>query len=241
MRIAVCDDDSFFLARAAALLELWGDGRPDVAFELFSDGDALLGAHNANAFDIILLDIMMPLADGIEVARELRAFDEEVKIVFLTSSNEFACESYAVKADNYLLKNTDPSALLRCLDELERQTREKGQRAISIKGAWTVHHVRLASVEYLEAHNKTVRIVLSDGGVIESTEKFRTLEEKFTLADGFFKCHRSYLVNINHIGSYSPGEIVMRTGQKIPIARSHQADFKEAYFSVIFGKVDEAW
>lgn len=54
--------------------------------------------------DIILLDIVMPLLNGMDTARELRAQDTAVKIIFLTSSPEFALESYEVRAQDYLLK-----------------------------------------------------------------------------------------------------------------------------------------
>ena len=69
-------------------------------------------------FDIILLDVVMPLLNGIEAANELREKDKNVKIVFLTSSPEFAVASYTVKASNYLLKPVEPAKLFACLDEL---------------------------------------------------------------------------------------------------------------------------
>ena len=58
----------------------------------------------AEPFHIILLDILMPLLNGMDTARELRQYDKTVKIIFLTSSPEFALESYDVKAYSYLLK-----------------------------------------------------------------------------------------------------------------------------------------
>ena len=60
----------------------------------------------------------MPTLNGIEVARKIRQNDKTVKIVFLTSSSEFAVDSYTVKANDYLLKPIEPTKLFDCLDEL---------------------------------------------------------------------------------------------------------------------------
>ena len=62
------------------------------------------GAHAASRADIILLDMIMPLVNGTDTARELRQADTAVRLVFLTSSPEFALESYEVRAFDYLLK-----------------------------------------------------------------------------------------------------------------------------------------
>ena len=235
MRIAFCDDDPAFLAQASSLAKAWANGRIDIVVELFTDGDALIGAHAASTFDVIFLDAVMPMIDGLGVAREIRAADGDVKLVFLTSSPDYAVDSYSVKASNYLLKPVDPTALFRCLDGLEEELRLSA-RKINVKGAWAMTRVNVASIEYLRANGRRVEVVLADGGVVESIEPLYAFEEKLSLNDGFFKCHRGYIVNINHIGSCLAEEVVMRSGDRIPLSRSYRADFKKAYFAVIFGK-----
>ena len=71
----------------------------------------------AEPFHIILLDILMPLLNGMDTARELRQYDKTVKIIFLTSSPEFALESYDVKAYSYLLKPVTYEKLEETLNE----------------------------------------------------------------------------------------------------------------------------
>jgi len=239
MRIAICDDDPASLTHIAFLLESWAKGCPCFSLERFSEGDSLIRAQKSgNPFDIILLDIIMPGFNGIETAREIRAVDKAVKIVFLTSSSEFAVDSYSVKASNYLLKPVSPEALFACLEELSGEIAQaQASNAISVKSPRTVHRLNPSTIEYLEAHGKHVSLTLSNGSVIDSIEPLYLLEGKLSITDGFYKCHRSYIVNINHVSTYSSDEITMRSGARIPISRNCRSEFKDAYFSVIFGEV----
>ena len=104
---------------------------------------------------------------------------------------------------------------------------------ILIKGKNTEHRLCSSSVEYLEARGFCVFIKLSDGEVLETVEPLRTLESKLDIADGFYKCHRRYIVNINYVHTFTSDEITMRSGCRIPISRKCKTDFKDAFFSVI--------
>ena len=236
-RIAICDDETVFSAQINAIIGQWTNGPADLITEIFTDGDSLIRAHSKTPFDIILLDVLMPLLDGIETAREIRAQDNAVKIVFLTSSAEYAVESYTVKANNYLLKPIDPFKLLRCLDELYGEM-NRSSASVILRGAHTVHKVSLHDIEYLEAQNKHVLFVFSDGSRTETMGPLHNYEEEL-LSQGFFKCHRSYIVNIFAIDTYTSAEIKMHSGEKIPISRNFHKDFEDAYFAAIFGKAGD--
>lgn len=235
LRIAICDDDVNFINKINGLMDTWESKPINTFIEVFENGDELVNAQEKGPFDIILLDIVMPLLNGIETAREIREKDKNVKIVFLTSSPEFAVESYTVKANNYLLKPIDETALYVCLDELVAELALKSQ-FITVKGIRNVQKIPLESIEYVEAQNKHTIFALQDGKTIETTEPMHIHELKLTLDDGFYKCHRSYIVNISHINKFTSKEITMRSGQCIPISRSCQKEFETAYFSVIFGR-----
>lgn len=234
LRIAICDDIKDYVQQVADMVDNWPNKPENTICQCFDNGDDLLNAHLVMPFDIILLDIVMPLENGIEVARGIRQNDKNVKIVFLTSSAEFAVESYKVKANNYLLKPVDSNALYSCLDEFAAEAKQK-LSSIMVNGIYSVQKVLLDTIEYVEAQNKHIAFYLADGTEIKTTEPLHMHEEKLTIDDGFFKCHRSYIVNINHINTYTTKEIVMCSGCRIPIARSCQKEFENAYFSVMFG------
>ena len=238
LRVAICDDAPEFGRQVRDALEQWPEKPEQLQLITFEDADSLLSAHSTQPFDIILLDVIMPLLSGIEAARELRQTDRDVKLVFLTSSPEFAVESYTVKADNYLLKPLNRAVLYDCMAELIAQI-DRETRSITIKGVKAVHRVPAKSIEYVEAQNKRILFVLCDGRTVESSEPLYTYENQLLLSDGFFKCSRSYIVNINRIEAYTAREIRTQSGCRIAIARSHQKDFETAYFDVMFGKVED--
>ena len=88
LRIGVCDDDREFRQRLVQMIRIWSDhsGIPTELYP-FDNGDELISKNAAFRMDIILLDIVMPLLNGMDTARELRAQDTAVKIIFLTPWN----------------------------------------------------------------------------------------------------------------------------------------------------------
>ncbi len=238
IRIGICDDSPIFLKETKSIIDGWDGSGKNIITEVYEDADMLISAHSQNPFDIILLDVVMPILNGIEAAKELRANDKNVKIVFLTSSSEFAVDSYTVKASNYLLKPIDQTRLLTSLSEMISEI-QSISKYITVKGIYSAHHISVSDIEYVEAQGKHIVFSLSEGRTIESMEPLYKYEEVLLLEDGFFKCHRSYIVNIHCIDSYSHTEIVMRSGCSIPISRSCQKAFETAYFYVVFGEAGD--
>ena len=235
LRLAICDDMLEFLQSTKELIEHWEDKPTDIIIELFTDGDSLIESHNSNPFDVILLDVVMPLLNGIEVATEIRKFDKSVKIVFLTSSSEYAVESYSVNANHYLLKPVDACKLFRCLNNFYIDILEHA-KYITVKSVTAMHRIALRNIEHIEAQGKKVLFVLCDGTTIESPNPFYFYEEQLLQEDGFLKCHRSYIVNIYKISTYTQKEIRMQSGLRIPISRGFHKDFENTYFELLFRK-----
>ena len=238
LRIAMCDDMAEVLQQTKQILARWPNRPASMGIELFTDGDALMAAHSASPFDIIFLDVLMPLLNGIETAAEIRQQDKSVKIVFLTSSPEYAVDSYRVKANNYLLKPVDTNKLYACLDELTEELRQQ-TKTVVVKVRNGVHRVELQNIEYVESDNKYVHFALSDRSVLTSTSPLYMYEKSLLLEDGFFKCHRSYVVNIHKIKSFTNKEITMQSGCRVPISRNSHKEFETAYFAALFGKAGE--
>ena len=238
IRIAICDDSAAFLQQTKFMLDHWDSCPAPLETELFSDGDALLQSHARMPFDIILLDVVMPLLDGIETARELREKDKNVRLVFLTSSAEYAVDSYSVKASDYILKPVAPDRLFGCLEELISEM-EDSNRFISVRSAEAVHRLPLSNLEFIEAQGRHSLFHMGDGSTLTASEALNVYENRLAAEESFFKCHRSYIVNIFNIGHWTPREIVMRSGARLPLSRSCHREFEEAYFSVLFRRAGD--
>ena len=237
IRVGICDDSYAFVQQTKFIIEHWDNKPQDIDVEVFEDADALIQVHTNRPFDIILLDVVMPLLNGIEAAQEIRENDKSVKIVFLTTSTEFAVDSYTVKASDYLLKPVDPAKLFNCLDNLIEDIKTVS-KCIAVRGIDAIHRVMLSNIEFVESQGKYIVFHMSKGKTIDSHNPLYTYENKLVLDDGFFKCHRSYIVNLHKVNSYSQKEIIMQSGYRIPIARNSQKDFETAYFAAVFGKAD---
>ena len=234
IRVAVCDDSPEFLQRAVNMVERWSEqsGTPAEICR-FDNGDALLAKNAVTHMDIIFLDIIMPLQSGIDTAKELRQSDKAVKIIFLTSSPEFALDSYEVKAQDYLLKPVTYEKVKETLTECSH-TFEEEPKNIVLKTAFGYQKLYFHDMEYAEAQNKRVVFYLRTGKTVESAESLHSLEDRLCLNDGFFKCHRSYLVYLPNVDHFSMTEIITKSGRSIPIARGYGKAFKEAYFAFVF-------
>ena len=99
MKIAICDDDRNELLQIQTLLDLYAQERQmEFIVKEYHSSFELASAAANETFQIYLLDILMPVLNGIDLAREIRLMDKAADILFLTSSPEFAVESYMVKA-----------------------------------------------------------------------------------------------------------------------------------------------
>ena len=235
-KIAICDDDRQCLEEARALIEKWAaEYDKEIIVSPFEDGDALLEHQKEEPFDVLFLDIMMPFLNGMDVAHEIRRDDEVTKIVFLTSSPEFAVESYDVRASGYLLKPVDYSKLCTCLNNCTKGL-EKEPENLIVKTVDGYQKLFFKDIECLEAQNRNVKFTLKDGECVWCIGTFSHYEDVLTVHKGFYKCHRSYVVSMDKVDQFNSTNIVTKSGFRIPIARGLAKPFKEAYFAFMFEK-----
>lgn len=234
LRIGLCDDDKGYMEELTDMVRQWAKENK-LKIELFScdNGDKLLAQSTASHMDIVILDIVMPLLNGMDTARELRAQDTAVKLIFLTSSPEFALESYEVKAQDYLLKPVSYDRLREALDACCQMLRAEPKNMV-LKTSFGFQKLYFGDVEYAEAQNKRVVFHLRTGREVDTPEPLHSLENKLVSEDGFFKCHRSYLVYLPNVDHFNSTEIIMRSGRCVPIARGYTKAFQEAYFAQMF-------
>ena len=234
MKIAVCDDEKQFIEEVCPLLETRAK-QHDIQLSLFcfTNGDDLIDAHKSKCMDLIFLDIIMPLLNGIETAKELRRIDTSVPIIFLTSAKEFAVDSYDVKAFWYLLKPLDNKKLQNVLEDFIKAF-PLTEQFITVQTSDGFCKIFITNVCYLEAQNKHVLVYLTDGRAIQIKERFLKCHEIFSADKGFFLCHRSYIVNLNYVEQFSKTSLITSGHVTIPISRNRYTAFKEAYFSYMF-------
>lgn len=234
LRIAVCDDDKAFLAATKGMLENWSaDASMQTQIDCFDNGDELIHRSKSEKYDIIFLDICMPLLNGMDTAKEIREMDKTVKIVFLTTSPEFALQSYSVKAADYCIKPITYQRIKEVMDDCTASNRQEPE-SLTLKTVGGYQKIYLHDIEYIEAQNKRVYFFLKSGRTVEVIQPLYTFETGLSDSKGFFKCHRSYLVYLPNVDYFNSTEIKTKSGRRIPIARGYGKAFQDAYFAMMF-------
>ena len=191
LKIIACDDDVAFLDRLHRMIDRWSsETGTAVDVALVTRGEDLLARHAASRADIILLDMIMPLVNGMDTARELRSRHRRAPGV----SHLIARVCTGVLRGPRL-RLPAQARDLRTPGAVTRRAFEHapgGNRRARDQNVLGYHALRLSDIEYAEARNKHVVFHLRDGRDIEALESFRSVEDRLEQNAVFFKCHRSY-------------------------------------------------
>ena len=236
LKIAVCDDSRELLEKVEKYLHEYENVRnTPVTVHTYTNAVDLLDGLKKTDYDILILDIIMPGFTGMQAAHEIRKFNEEIKIIFLTSSKEFAIESYSVGAYYYLLKPVLNEKLFSVLDKVVSEITSK-QESCVIYTHMGIVNIPFAKIECIEVYNKHLDFHLSDGSTKETRGALSDYENIFLDRKEFLKIHRSYILNMDYIHSIEAGEIVTYSGKRFPVSRLVAKDIKEHYMNYIFTK-----
>lgn len=219
MRVLVCDDMAADAARLVGLLR--GSERVSDVAVFWSAQAALEHVLSGARVDVCFLDIIMPEMSGVALADGLRAGGYVGEIVFLTTANDFAHESYRVQAFDYLLKPPTAERVGAVLQRLTDALQSEDRAGIAVKTAAGTELVRLRDISYVEAINHFVCIRLTSGKEKRVRATFSDVAEQLLRDRRFIRCHRSFVVNMSGIEALTDLDIQMKGGALIPISRGY--------------------
>lgn len=234
LQIAVCDDNIDELSNMVQLINLYQLSKNlSCEYAVFPNGFELISAlEKGKRFDIYCLDIIMPGFMGIEVAKEIRNFDQTAPILFFTTSPEFALESYTVKAINYVLKPISKEKFFITFDELLEQIKVKrNDDAIIVKSNRGIQKILISNLVFVEVIGRNVFYHLLSGKVIECTDNFSSVCDKLLKYGCFIKTHRSYLVNMRYVDTIENHQVTLQTLSVIPVAQGKAREIKQKYLN----------
>lgn len=236
MRIAICDDEAVVLDNLKALLDVYNkEYDRQIRYDAFESPLELLTQMEVKGhYDALLLDVLMKEDNGIEVAREIRKTDQDVRIVFLTSAAEYAVQSYAVDAFYYALKPVQKQDLFAVLDKLYAKWQQDKAEFILVKCENGINKIHIRDLEYCEVLNRSLILYLQNGTRLKSTVKIKELEEMLRQFGCFIRPHRSYLINLRYVENLSQKSITVKSGVVIPIPHGKYTQTKEQYFAYAF-------
>lgn len=222
-KIAICEDEHNIRSDMARLVRKHRG--VDCYVDCYGSGDALL--RSGKKYDIYILDIHMPGISGMETARRIRDMEEYPApvIIFTTALKQHMQEAFDVQAYHFLLKPVDEGKFISVLNNAVKEcNREKEQNCIIIKSDGVTHAIAYNDILYAESFNKKVLIQATD----RSIEYYGRISE-FDGCPEFYRCHRCYAVNMDHIARYNSNTIWMKNRSTIPIAVKKYTQFVKAY------------
>lgn len=223
LKVAIVEDETAEAERLANFLQRYEREQGEkLLVQRFPDGLDFVENYKAD-FDIIFMDISMPLMDGMEAAKRIRKTDQNVCLIFVTNMMQYALSGYEVDARDFLVKPVEYLYFSKRLQKaVEYCKRSKGNDIVlSGKGGF----VRLNSrdILYVEviAHTLVYHCVQ---GVYEVRGTMKEAEEAFRGREDFARCSNSYLVNLNYVKALH-GSTVQVEGDQIQIGKTKRKEF----------------
>ena len=225
MQIALCDDEEIYHEKIQNLIRQYKLIHSDRTFSLssFSSGRELLNhVDEYGGFDLYILDCIMPGMNGIELGSALRRRDDAGILLYLTTSPDFALDSYRVDAFDYLLKPVDRDLFFKSLDKAYHTFSQIKQEVVAVKTADSIRMLSIADIRYAERMEKHIDYYLTDNTVIHSTSfngSFRHAVDELLTHKGMLLVGSSFVVNLSHVTEVTKSDLVLTGNLHVPVPR----------------------
>ena len=228
LNIAICDDDKTIQEILRNKIVAYSIAHNlDCGISVFSDGKEMR-ENLPPETNLLFLDVEMPGEDGMKAARLLREKNEQVMIVFLSGYNQYVFESFKVNAFRYLLKPLRDQEFNDTMDAIVQKLFSKKEKLV-FQFERETYALDYGSIIYIEVISGKIWIYTS-GQTYRWSGSIGELEDKLS-GQGFFRVHRSYLINMRRIRRYTSKEITMDNGDQIPLSKYRYGKFREEYIT----------
>lgn len=236
IQIVLCEDQIQHQKTIEKFLqEILGENNIEYNLRIYKSGEELLNDYPKNV-DIFILDIQMEKINGMDVARKIREIDKnKPEIIFTTSLVEYIQEGYEVRAYRYLLKPIKYEELkkhiLSCIDEVIN----KKDKFILIENKNETYKIKIEEITYIEIQRKDMSIHTESK--IYKTKMTMDKIEKELKNYNFYRCHKSFLVNIDYVENIKQYVAILDNKEEVLVSRHRFKDFKHKFLSSLGEKL----
>jgi len=222
IHIAICDDEKYISDNIKVFAsDFFHKKNREIHLSIFSSGEELLGYDGQ--IDILFLDIQMKGMDGIKTAKRLRAGKFKGFLIFITVLREMVFQSFEVQAYDYLVKPVEKTQFEKTLERLYASMCSASEDSLLVQKGYEGRIIQKDEIVFCEIIDRKIYLNLVSGEVLDYYERIENLETK--LGDRFFRCHRSYLINLKHLKGYKNGNAYMDSGREVPVSRLRSKKF----------------
>lgn len=228
MFAALCDDDKYITEKLKNLLLTYAkENRIIIEIDEFQSGERLLNSEID--YDIIVLDYQLGNTDGLTVAKELRKRNVLSCIIFLTSYPHFMIDAFEVNTFRFLLKPIDKSKFFKAIDDYVKII--DANYPITVIQNKELKKINSNEICFIEADGKYSNIHLNTK--VMHCSKTLSGVTKLLPAYCFVKTHRSYVVNLHYVKSYSSDTVYLSNGEAAYLSKNYQKSFRTSYMNFL--------
>ena len=218
--LAICEDDGYMLEKLEEMAECYVKSKGlHTGIRTFMSGEELM--REQGAFDVLLLDLKLPGIDGVEVAKR---FGGRSPVIFVTAYKKYVLDAFDVGAVHYLVKPVTKERLFLALDRARERLYQTECRTLALIKNGVFERILISDITYCEVFDHRLCIHTVDG----CYEYSGTLDMLEGQLDGrFFRCHRSFLVNMAHTFSVERGTAILDSGERVLVSRRKRQEFMQ--------------
>jgi len=228
IRIAIVEDELIYAQQLKEILEQWAKQSNCLGcIDYFKNTKSFL-LNDFYNYDVSFLDIeLKDTMDGLELAQLMRKELYQGSIVFLTNYKEYVFQGYDVQALNYLLKPVKEEDIIKCMNIVYKSTREN---AYVFNGNIESIKIPYSKILYFSSSSHYIDVYTTD---TTYSHRGKLSDMKCHLPYNFIQCHRSILVNINHVEKIFKTDLLLVNGCTLPISGTYLEQMRTAFLSII--------
>lgn len=236
MKILLCEDNPADLEKAREQIEAAAETYPEESMlEICQTAEACRAYLKSEVPDLVFMDIFMAETSGVDLAREIRSLSTDAKIVFLTSSNEFAAESYEVGAMDYILKPPTQSQVKKVFENYMK-TQKSQRRYILVKRGRDEVGIEEAGILYVRTIGNETSIHTKTG-VIRAYYPLREIEKQLDVSR-FLKVRKGLITSMDYIESMEGDYCVLKNGEEYAISRKNKSENRKKFYDYQFSQIE---
>lgn len=236
LKIAVCDDD-LLLARIMAdtIKKTFLQYNVQSEVVVYDKPLILKRQLEQRKFDLLFLDIDMPLLDGITLGKWMRSCNYQVTIIYISSHEERVFESFDAKPYYFIRKTTFLEEIRNVIQKFVKEMENQNFRDLIVRDDKnSLLCLNIGQIVYIEGEMKLQKVFLASDAKnsIHIKSTLNALEKELN-PKGFLRAHKAYLVNSHYIRRIESGTIFLSTGTSIPLGRTKAKEFLNAYVNLM--------